>query len=80
MSQREQTQAGIENANLTGVRRKKIAEIVEERGSMAVRDLCEEFGMSEATIRVSGKTRAALSSANRLWSTWMKPGRAFSDA
>lgn len=40
-----------ENANLSGVRRRKIAQIVQERGAVAVRDLCEQFGMSEATIR-----------------------------
>ncbi len=40
-----------ENLNLSGVRRRKIAELVEQRGSLGVRDLCEQFGMSEATIR-----------------------------
>lgn len=40
-----------ENVNLSGVRRRRIAELVEERGSVAVSDLCEKFGMSEATIR-----------------------------
>jgi DeoR/GlpR family transcriptional regulator of sugar metabolism len=39
------------NVNLSGVRRRKIAQLVQERGSVAVRDLCEQFGMSEATIR-----------------------------
>lgn len=41
----------LENNNLSGVRRRKIAELVEARGSIAVRDLCAQFGMSEATIR-----------------------------
>ena len=41
----------LDNNNLSGVRRRRIAELVEERGSVAVRDLCEQFGMSEATIR-----------------------------
>ena len=40
-----------ENSNLSGVRRRKIAELVEQHGSVGVRDLCEHFGMSEATIR-----------------------------
>ena len=40
-----------ENLDLSGVRRRKIAELVEKRGAVAVRDLCEQFGMSEATIR-----------------------------
>ena len=40
-----------EHSNLSGVRRRKIAQLVEERGAVAVRDLCEQFGMSEATIR-----------------------------
>lgn len=40
-----------ENTNLSGVRRRKIAQIVQEHGSVAVRDLCQRFGMSEATIR-----------------------------
>lgn len=43
--------AMAENLNLSGVRRRKIAELVEQRGSIGVRDLCERFGMSEATIR-----------------------------
>ena len=40
-----------ENADLSGVRRRKIAQMVHEQGSVAVRELCEQFGMSEATIR-----------------------------
>ena len=36
---------------LAGVRRRKIAQIVEERGSVGVRDLSEEFGVSDVTIR-----------------------------
>ncbi len=40
-----------DNAHLSGLRRKKIAELVEERGAVAVRDLVEQFGKSEATIR-----------------------------
>ena len=40
-----------EDLKLSGVRRRKIAELVEQRGSVGVRDLCELFGMSEATIR-----------------------------
>lgn len=40
-----------EGVSLSGVRRRKIAELVEDRGSVAVRDLCQRFGMSEATIR-----------------------------
>lgn len=40
-----------EHNNLSGVRRRKIAQLVHQRGSVAVRDLCEQFGMSEATIR-----------------------------
>lgn len=37
--------------DLSGVRRRKIAQIVHEQGAVGVRDLCERFGMSEATIR-----------------------------
>ena len=37
--------------DLSEMRRKRIAEIVERRGSVAVRDLCDELGRSEATIR-----------------------------
>ena len=51
MRQLDQNQSKMENSNLSGVRRRKIAELVEERGSVAVRELCEQFGMSEATIR-----------------------------
>ena len=40
-----------ENANLSGVRRRKIVQLVQERGSVAVRELSDRFGMSEATIR-----------------------------
>ena len=40
-----------ENLNLSGVRRRKIAELVKERGSVTVHDLSDRFGMSEATIR-----------------------------
>lgn len=40
-----------ENLNLSGVRRRKIAELVRARGSVAVRDLCRQFGMSDSTIR-----------------------------
>ncbi|MCP5151712.1 MAG: DeoR/GlpR transcriptional regulator [Ectothiorhodospiraceae bacterium] len=40
-----------EEPHLSGVRRRKIAQIVQQRGSAAVRDLCRQFGMSEATIR-----------------------------
>lgn len=39
------------NLNLSGVRRRKIAELVEQHGAVGVRDLCERFGKSEATIR-----------------------------
>ncbi len=51
MRQFRQKQSNSREFNLSGVRRKKIAELVEERGSVAVRDLCEQFGKSEATIR-----------------------------
>jgi DeoR family transcriptional regulator, aga operon transcriptional repressor len=37
--------------DLAGVRRRKIALMVEERGSVGVRDLSEEFGVSNVTIR-----------------------------
>ncbi|SDK87067.1 DeoR/GlpR family DNA-binding transcription regulator [Aliiruegeria lutimaris] len=37
--------------DLAGVRRRKIAKLVEERGSVGVRDLSEEFGVSNVTIR-----------------------------
>lgn len=37
--------------DLSEIRRRKIAEIVERRGSVAVRELCDELGRSEATIR-----------------------------
>ncbi len=40
-----------EDLNLSGVRRRKIAELVKERGSVTVHDLSERFGKSEATIR-----------------------------
>lgn len=40
-----------ENLNLSGVRRRKIAELVKERGSVTVHDLSDRFGKSEATIR-----------------------------
>jgi DeoR/GlpR family transcriptional regulator of sugar metabolism len=37
--------------DLAGVRRRKIAKLVEERGSVGVRDLSEQFGVSDVTIR-----------------------------
>ena len=37
--------------DLAGVRRRKIAKLVEERGSVGVKDLSEEFGVSDVTIR-----------------------------
>ncbi|SMX44005.1 DeoR/GlpR family DNA-binding transcription regulator [Maliponia aquimaris] len=40
-----------DSLDLSEIRRRKIAEIVERRGSVAVRDLCDELGRSEATIR-----------------------------
>ncbi|MHA7874530.1 DeoR/GlpR family DNA-binding transcription regulator [Roseivivax sp.] len=40
-----------DSPDLSEIRRMKIAEIVERRGSVAVRDLCKELGRSEATIR-----------------------------
>ena len=40
-----------EALDLSGVRRRKIARIVEERGSVGVKDLSEEFGVSDVTIR-----------------------------
>ncbi|MEH6726940.1 MAG: DeoR/GlpR family DNA-binding transcription regulator [Hyphomicrobiales bacterium] len=40
-----------EHLDLAAVRRQKIAVIVRARGSMGIRDLSEEFGVSEATIR-----------------------------
>ncbi|MCR9235784.1 MAG: DeoR/GlpR family DNA-binding transcription regulator [Alphaproteobacteria bacterium] len=40
-----------EHLDLAAVRRQKIALIVRARGSMGIRDLSEEFGVSEATIR-----------------------------
>lgn len=40
-----------ENIDLAGVRRQKIAKTVKQRGSIGVRDLSEEFGVSEVTIR-----------------------------
>ena len=38
-------------AHLGAVRRRKIVDLVEGRGSVAVRELSEELGVSEATIR-----------------------------
>jgi DeoR/GlpR family transcriptional regulator of sugar metabolism len=38
-------------AQLGAVRRRRIIDLVEGRGSLAVRELSEEFGVSEATIR-----------------------------
>lgn len=40
-----------EAIDLAGVRRRKIAKVVEKRGAVGVRDLSEEFGVSEVTIR-----------------------------
>lgn len=40
-----------EDFELAAVRRKKITDLVHERGSMGVRDLSDLFGMSEVTIR-----------------------------
>ncbi|MEK9701688.1 MAG: DeoR/GlpR family DNA-binding transcription regulator [Deltaproteobacteria bacterium] len=40
-----------EDFQLSGVRRKKIVDLVESLGSMAVKELCREFQVSEATIR-----------------------------
>lgn len=40
-----------ENFDLAGVRRRKIAEIVNTRGSVGVRALAEKFGVSDVTIR-----------------------------
>ncbi len=40
-----------DNFDLAGVRRRRIAEIVGERGSVGVKDLSEEFGVSDVTIR-----------------------------
>ncbi|SDZ56442.1 transcriptional regulator, DeoR family [Jannaschia faecimaris] len=40
-----------DSIDLAGVRRRKIAKIVEDRGSIGVRDLSEEFGVSDVTIR-----------------------------
>src|SRR5210317_1588554 len=37
--------------DLAGVRRRKIAKLVEERGSCGVKDLSEKFGVSDVTIR-----------------------------
>lgn len=37
--------------DLAGARRRRIAEIVGERGSVGVKDLSEEFGVSDVTIR-----------------------------
>lgn len=40
-----------DNFELAAVRRKRIAELVRARGAMGIRDLSDQFGMSEATIR-----------------------------
>jgi len=37
--------------DLAGVRRRKIAKLVEERGALGVRDLSKKFGVSDVTIR-----------------------------
>jgi DeoR/GlpR family transcriptional regulator of sugar metabolism len=37
--------------DLAGVRRRKITKLVEERGAVGVKDLSEEFGVSNVTIR-----------------------------
>jgi DeoR/GlpR family transcriptional regulator of sugar metabolism len=36
---------------LAAVRREKIADLVEARGAMTLRDLCDHFGVSDATMR-----------------------------
>ena len=41
----------IENFELAAVRRKRIAELVRTHGAKGIRDLSDQFGMSEATIR-----------------------------
>ncbi len=40
-----------QNFEFAAVRRKKIVDLVQERGAIGMRDLCDQFGMSEATIR-----------------------------
>lgn len=40
-----------EHFDLAAVRRRKIAELVRARGAMGIRDLSDQFGVSEATIR-----------------------------
>lgn len=40
-----------ENFDLAAVRRQKIADLVVSRGAMTLRDLCEHFGVSDATMR-----------------------------
>ncbi|WP_116085218.1 DeoR/GlpR family DNA-binding transcription regulator [Tropicimonas sp. IMCC34011] len=40
-----------DSMDLAGVRRRKIAKLVEDRGSVGVRDLSEAFGVSDVTIR-----------------------------
>ena len=46
-----QSRAMMDSARLGAVRRRKIVDLVEGRGSVAVGDLSKELGVSEATIR-----------------------------
>jgi DeoR/GlpR family transcriptional regulator of sugar metabolism len=40
-----------DNIELAAVRREKIADLVVSRGAMTLRDLCDHFGVSDATMR-----------------------------
>ena len=51
MSDNSHNRAIMDSGRLGAARRRKIVELVEGRGSLAVGDLSKEFGVSEATIR-----------------------------
>lgn len=50
-SRNNHKRAIVDSAKLGAARRRKIVDLVEGRGSVAVGDLSKEFGVSEATIR-----------------------------
>lgn len=48
---RSRREGFVDSSRLGAARRRKIVDLVEGRGSLAVRDLSDELGVSEATIR-----------------------------
>src|SRR6056297_1207750 len=69
----------MDSVRLGAARRRKIVDLVEGRGSVAVGDLSKEFGVSEATIRRDLRELGKAGAVTRTHGGVLNNARAFVD-